>query len=308
METIVAIRTGEFEVVPRTSKYGNEFFKVAFEINGKKAAMTIREHYGPEAKMESWYFATGDPVIDGTATRQTDFSAFKLVDVDVDISGILADATEFFKKKKEEKEIEERRLRKVKRAKDYDESFFINVLKPALEAKGYSVGVPISKEDFVNNSYSDITLSVDGKVVVGYDFHGWFEARSFDREYDLRINKTTKSRKVEKIVSTIEDVFSTRKYKIAEILKTTERNKTTKETLEGLLGVPILEKTEWHRHPWNRNAPGHETTYFTDENSTMLFVPSGKTFQMRLSRILPLDKVKRIYEIVREPDEKEETT
>jgi len=59
---------------------------VDFEVRGKKATMIIKDGWN-EPELLEWRFITGDHLIDSTAKIMTDFSAFSVLDYEMELEG-----------------------------------------------------------------------------------------------------------------------------------------------------------------------------------------------------------------------------
>lgn len=318
MNTTTAKRTGEFKLVVKDEKARRSSYPevtVEAEIYGKKAEMTFQEGWDT-VKMMEWHFVTGDAVIDSAAKIQTDFAAFDLLDITVDITEIIEEAKAFFAALKAEKKVKEEELKKVERAKAYDQNFFLNVLRPALKDKGYDVSPSITKEDFVNGK-GDIylLLKTDARNFrVDYDYHGWVRVFNGAYEQDQRVDRTTRSTKLPKILETIDDAIASDKNITKRIKEKMESLKGAKETLESALGIEVVCKKEWHSNNayGSRDRGGYETQYFIDEKlkdgyGVMRFEEGSKTVDGKSVRgfritnmptITDMAKLKQIYELL----------
>ena len=308
METIKAKKTSEMMLV-ESKRSSYKHVAVDFEVRGKKATMIIKDGWN-EPELLEWHFITGDHLIDSTAKIMTDFSAFSVLDYEVDISQILTDAKTFFEALKEEEKKKKEEEAKIERGKTYDSHPYIITLKPALEAKGHTVTIhPPTKKEYVD-SCSDIRLVVDNDFVVQRDWHNWFEVRN-RKVGQGSVNKTTRSTKVDKWVALVEDVIETDKYRVAAAKEKAKKLAGTKEKLEAVLGIEISEKSEYHSS-YNRRGPGYTTPYFckkTDNeyNVGIKFVESSVTVDKErvngfvlsnLPVITDMEKLKKIYELL----------
>jgi len=330
--TIAVKRIGEFSVIENPNKRsGYKMVKTGCTINGKNAEMVIEEQYkstyepkptDKAAKMTSWKFISGDTVVDATAKVFTDFLTFtEITGMEVDINDILFDAENLFADLKKKEEEEKKAKEKIARAKAYDENYFITKLKPALEAKGHDVIVNITKEDFVTNSYRDVTLTVGNGISVGRDHHGWLQVRNGKGHCDTGAEKSTKSGKLDKHIETIEWVINADKQRTARKKEELKALAGVKENLESILGIKMVEKKEYHSRP---NGPrgrseGYETSYFVDAKykdtysdglrfveSNVSQVVDGKTVYVKgfavthLPTITDPAKLKKIYDLLNE--------
>lgn len=311
METIKAKRTGEITLQEQTSNSRSVYKEVLvdFEVKGKKATMIIKDGWD-EPKLVNWHFITGDHLIDSTAKIMPDFSAFCVLDYEVDISEILSDAKEFFNalKEEEKKKIEEKR--KIERAKEYDTNYFVTALKPALETKGHTVKIhPATKEEYINSCFNISLIIGDNNLFIEKDYRGWLQVNN-NKYGDSRIVKTTRSTRLEKWISLIEETIEADKYRIKTMKEEAKRLAGTKERLENVLGIEVMEKSEYHSS-YNHRGQGYYTPYFCKksereykeikfvESSTTIDGVSVKGFVMsNLPIITDMEKLKKIYDLL----------
>lgn len=306
METIKARRTSEMSLVETK---GYRQVAVDFEVKNKKATMIIKDGWhGPE--LLEWRFITGDHLIDSTAKIMKDFSAFNLLDYEVDITELIMEARVFLDALKEAEKKKKEEEAKVKRGEVYDSHPYIVALKPALEAKGHVVTIHLStKQEYVNSCF-DISLIVDGDVFVQRDWHNWFEVSN--RKYgDDKISRTTKSTKLEKWISVVEEVIDSNRYRVERKKEEDKKKASVKEKLETILGIEIEERSEW-RSRYDRKGSGYPTPYFCKKTDNtydvgIKFIESKKTvgtesvngFVLRnLPIVTDMDKLKKIYELL----------
>jgi hypothetical protein len=306
METIKAKKTSEMSLVEAK---GYRQVAVDFEVKNKKATMIIKDGWhGPE--LLEWHFITGDHLIDSTAKIMKDFSAFNLLDYEVDITELIMEAGVFFDALKEAEKKKKEEEAKVKRGEVYDSHPYIVALKPALEAKGHVVTIHLAtKQEYVSSCF-DISLIVDGDFFVQKDRHNWFEVSN--RKYgEDKISRTTKSTKLGRWISVIEEVIESDRYRVERKNEEAKKKASAKEKLEATLGIEIEERSEWHsRH--DRKGSGYATPYFckkTDnaydvgikfvERSVTIDKESVNGFVLRnLPIITDMDKLKKIYELL----------
>lgn len=312
-KTIMAAkRTGEIVIIETNKRSGYKTVMVPFEINGKKAEMTLEEKYKSSyeandraVKMISWKFITGDKIVDSAAKIQTDFAMFDIFDITVDINDILFDVENLFESLKAKEKEEKEAQAKISRAKAYDKNFLLNIIKPALEEKGHEV-TSITKEEYMNGH--EISLTIDGHIMAGYDFSGYLIAANSSYGND-RIEKKTKSSKKEKIISVIEEAVSAEDHRRKRIQKEKESLANAKEKLESILGIKMVEKKEWHSHPSGPRgrSEGYETSYFVDAKRKdsysdgprfMVYDAGFRITQMPM--ITDPAKLKKIYDLLNE--------
>lgn len=324
--TMAAKRTGEIVVIENPNKRsGYKMVTVPFEINGKKAEMILEEKYKSSfepndraVKMISWKFVTGDKIIDTAAKIQTDFAMFDIFDIIVDINDIMFDVENLFATLKA-KEAEEREAQsKIARAKAYDKDVLLNVIKPALEEKGHDVVSNVTKEEYLKGH--DISLTVGRYINVSYNFLGYFIADNGSYGSN-RVEKKTKSFKKEKIISIVEDAVSAENYRIKRVKEEKKSLTDSKQTLEKILGINIVEKKEWHSRPSGPRgrSEGYETSYFVNAKykdtysdgirfteANVSNVIDGKTVYTKgfnithLPTIVDPVKLKKIYDLLNE--------
>lgn len=320
MNATTVKRTGEFKLLVKDEKSRRSSYPeatVEVEIYGKNAEMTFQEGW-ETVKLMEWHFVTGDAVIDSAAKIQTDFAAFDLLDITVDITEITNEAKAFFEALKVEKKAKEEEQAKINRGKGYDQSFFLNELKPALEAKGYTnVYASISREDYVNGK-GDLDLIIktdDRKFRIDYDYHHWVRVSNGVYDQNQRVDRSTRSSKLPKILEMIGDAIESDKNIAKRIQEKITNLRGAKETLENALGIKMACKKEYHSYNnYGRgNRGGYETEYFVDEalkdeySGVMKFTESSKTvdgksvrgFQIsNLPTITDMAKLKQIYELL----------
>lgn len=280
-QTIAAKRTGDFTLLENKMR-GSSYKMVTtnFAIDKKVAEMTITEQYkstidknARSAKMVNWRFITGDPLVDAQMKVNTDFSAYGLIDIEIDINDIIFDAENFFEDLKEKEKIAEAEAVKVERAKAYDNSFFLTTLKPALEEKGHTVTCDTTKEEYVESTWCpEITLLVDGYIKVDHNYRGQVRADNGKRNNE-RVTKETKASKISKLIEMIEWVISSDKAAMERLQKDKKAKKSFKDKLEMLIGEEVIEKSQWHNTvSCGRNAhrAGYTTTYYQIKDTNKL--------------------------------------
>ena len=271
--TITVKRIGEFNVIENPNKRsGYKMVTVGCTINGKKAEMIIEEQYkynptDKAAKMKSWKFISGDVVVDATAKVFTDFLTFtEITGMEVDINDILFDAENLFAEMKKKEEEEKARRRVSERKTAYDRDYFRVTLKKELEEKGYKVVENTTREEYVGNN-RDMTLTVNGTILVGRDYHGWVEVRNNKGTYEKEgVQKTSRSSKTEKIVELVVWAVEADKVRTNRKKEELKALAEAKENLESILGIAMVEKKEYHsvnNGPRGRST-GYETSYFVD--------------------------------------------
>jgi hypothetical protein len=267
--TMAAKRTGEFTLVENTKDSVSKKATVLFTINGKAAEMLISETYksGKNDKgvqMRTWHFVTGDKLIDSTATLMENFKMFEdVLDIIVDINDILFDAENFFAGLKAEEEVKAKAQAEIARAKEYDTSSFLKLLKPILEGRGHTV-TATTREEFIANTYREVELLVDGFVLVDHDYHGWVRASNKGTD-NSRIEQVTRSIKIEKIVEIVESVIRLQKDQVESKAEAIRKKQSTKEKLEAWLGEAVIQKDAQKGHyvgPRNTNWKSYTETYF----------------------------------------------
>lgn len=238
--TMAAKRTSSLiRVENPNKKSGYKMVTVAFTINGKAAEMTITEQYKSSytpnergAKMIDWHFVTGDKMIDDTAKRFTDFSAFDIVDIEVDINDILFDAENFFEelkaKEKEEADLKQKKEREI----FYDNCFLI------------TVRIGCTKEEFVADSYRSMALVIDDLTLSDdkYGKAGWVVSNG--RYGNDKIEERTRSNKTEKVVGIVVEALRVKKMREEEKAKEAAKKNDAKARLEAWLGEPVIQKDE----------------------------------------------------------------
>ena len=320
MEKTIVKRTGEFRVIEETNKrFSYAQITANCEIYNKKAEMTFKDAWDHEnVGTLNWRFITGDEVVDSQAKVQTDFEIFKVLDIEVDNMEIIAEAKLFFKQLEDERKIAEAKEAKVKRAHEYDNNIFLKQLMPALEARDYKVSSSIKREDFINNNGS-IKLLVEtdnSEFTIDYDYHGWIEITGCKNVDDgRRVTKITKSKKIEKMIETLEDAIKWEKALVKSAKEKMKNIKDAKQTLEAALGIEVEAKKEWHsRGNSGRRSDGYYTEHFIDKKYSengyygcLRFTESSKTVNGEtvkgftisyLPVITDMKKLKQIYDLL----------
>jgi hypothetical protein len=179
----------------------------------------------------------------------------------------------------------------------------------------------ITREEYVDKN-RDMTLTVNGQILVGRDYHGWVEVRNGKGTYDKEgVQKTSKSSKTEKIVELVVWAVDADKQRTARKKEELKALAGAKENLESILGITMVEKKEYHSSP---NGPrgrsvGYETSYFVDAEykesysdglrfveSNVQKVVDGKTVYVKGFKITHLPcitdpaKLKKIYDLLNE--------
>jgi len=325
-KTIIAVkRIGEIRFGENPNgKSGYKMITIPVEIKGKKAEITFEEKYKSSygsgddrsAKMTGWHFTTGDPTVDVTMKIQTDFAAYDLLDITIDINDLLTEAENIFEGEKKKEQIKKAEQAKIDRAIAYDTNDLINIIKPALEGKGHVVTVSVTKEDFVEKEHS-ISIMVDAGISVGRDYSGRIEV-SNNAYGDNKITKSTRSEKISKIVETVEWVIDVNKARAAQKKEKQAQTAGAKGQLEKALGISIVEKKEYHSGSSNGyrgrgNSPGYETSYFVkaelkesngdgirfEESSVRIGSENVKGFRIKnLPIITDMVRLKAVFELL----------
>jgi len=317
MEKTIVKRTGEFiRIIEQSNKrFAYDRIMVNCEIYNKKAEMIFQDSYNHEnVGIHSWRFITGDEVVDSQTKVHENFEMFKMLDIEVDNMGIIAEAKQFF--------IELEEKARLSRAKYYDDNLFLKQLAPAIEAKGYKVSPTMTRDEYINKSYGDIELLVetdDSEFIVGHEYHGWVRAIGTKNVDDgKRVEKTTKSKKIDKMVETLEDAIKQEQNLIKLAKEKTTKLQNVKQILEDALGIEVELKKEWHTGygSFRKASQGYYTEHFIDKKysdngyySCLRFTESTKTVNGKrvrgftishLPTITDMKKLKQIYDLLTE--------
>lgn len=286
--TMAAKRVGGFVLVEQQRKGGYKQATVEFTINDKKAEMVVEEKYKSQsdpadrsARMVKWHFVTGDKLVDSTAKIMSDFKMFEeVLDIIVDINDIIFDAENYFEALKAAEKAEADAKALAKREMFYDGHLLLKVIKPELEARGYKVELKWTKEQFLENTFRDMALVIEGAFDLHYadqyGKHGWVCVYVTDNPKD-KVEVITKSNKTEKIVDVV--VTAIRRKKNDDEMKAAARKakENTKERLEAWLGEPVVQKSE-EKGYWTGGRSGSYQSY-TDVYFVRVSDPNGLQFR-----------------------------
>lgn len=249
MKTVKAFRTGEI-----VADIKNQKAVVPFKVgeDGNPATMCLRLSFR-EVKLDLWYFD------ENPGDCQGNFSCYKVFQIEVDYSEIAEEVKKAFKQAEEKAEEQKREAAKLQRAENYENNTFVSVIMPQLKEDGYEVTCT-TKEEYVEKG-ADIALIVNGAIHVNYDYRGRFTASN--RLYDSRrVERQTKSAKLEKMLEAIKDAVSSHERLMKEAKKEKEALNNKKTELEKLLGEQVIEKTENHRYKKGSRYTSYETKHF----------------------------------------------
>jgi hypothetical protein len=302
MKKFTAKRVGEFEI--ETNKRGYTKIKVEVAIEETELIVVLKEEYDGTIKMTNFISkSSGD-----NSPMQFDFSAYSAIGIEIDISGIIAEATEALAVKRAEEKIKRDEAKKLERAKEYDSNRLLRELKPALEEKGYQVVADPDKEKYVETGYS-ISLKINGKYNAGFDFRDYFQVSNGLYGLD-QIEKSTKSMKISKMIEIVEDVITRDDNRTRREKEEREDLDDAKAVLESVLGIEVVEKEEGHR-VYGKSNSYYYTKFFQKKDDkyydSIKFVKgcanvNGKPvdgFKLEnLPLITDMEKLKKVYELL----------
>lgn len=203
------------------------------------------------------------------------FTAKDYASMKIELSGIeaiLEEITTMIQLKENEKKAAEEKARKDAAGKAYDQSVLINDLKPEIEKLGYKVKISITKEEYLRHTSNRIRLIInDGQYEAGFSpYNGNFEAIKTGT-YRERIEKTTKSMKVAKMLDAFSKLVIIDKHQQENKKKDKQRAASDQEKLQKALGIEITqESTEHYPRDYKGRATGGSYmvhTYHPKENT-----------------------------------------
>lgn len=301
----------EKTMIERTSEFmENGKYDILADVilYGKKAVMKFRKRYDGYPEIKEWNFITGDAIIDSTAKIHHDFTIFDELDIKIDTSNIIDEAKNFFDELKIKNDKEKAEVLKIKLAEEYDNDFFLNELKPELESKGYIVKASLTKQEYIDTNGRSINLIVtaDKKdFTIHKDWRGWIEVRNNVIDYKYSIKKTTRSRKINKIIEALKETITSDKAMWQRIGAKNKNSKDAKQTLESILGVSVKSEKEWHSYGNGKMGSGYETEYFVEEGKSLRFSVSKATDENEETKFyvthlgaMNAEKLKKLYDLL----------
>ena len=265
MKKVSVIKKSEFVVVERDSNSpsylrGRGRLTITCEaVIGTKSDVSANAYSvmiektwdGP--KLVNFKLNTGEE----NAPTQTNFEAFRILGLEVSTDKILKEAAAFFTELEEKEAAEKEAADRIKRAEVYDTHEFVTgKLRETLEAAGRSCTVSQTREQFVERQHNyarDLSMTVDGKVIVDYDHNGWMRCRN-DKWGDDRREGTYRGSKLDKKVELVERILLAIHHDEESAKAKAETANKEKAELEKLLGIKVVEKEETKYSQYRRGG------------------------------------------------------
>lgn len=282
MKAAKVIRTSEVSVEKVEKRHSSEtIYKMDATITNDfgttEIILAMMVSYPKNVKLSWWGLKAKEESLNHGEDRMLSFETFTNLGIELDLSEINEAVLQKEEEIAEAKKKEDAENMRRHREEAWDKSMLINQLKPLLEAspRKYKVVTNLTKEQYIENAYSNISLIVNNICIASFSYNGKFIAtKNYGNESPVKNipleEGKTRSAKLEKMAGVVDAFLNHAQYKL-DAKKNAENAKDNEHrNLEKLLGVSVKveKKSSGHYESKGRWVQDSDDYVFSPDVTT----------------------------------------